>query len=247
MRHSTVQSNLTKQSGYILLYVTILLIALVFSSSKFLERTMMSMKNSGENRDSAESLILAESAMNLVYGQFIFDGDLDGNGAIENNPFIDNEVFIDFNNALPYINLHYIYYVSDGSSINSEMPMILQWVADGEAIAQGDGINGQIISASTNKLIISDLFKSDNTPLLYTTDETGKLVKQDSNVSWEDLTATKKTTVWMELVSNPADDGAAQLYVQAAAQVGDAKSYVQRYVGAYEQTSGTLLFPLNRI
>ncbi len=51
----------------------------------------------------------------------------------------------------------------------------------------------------------------------------------------------------MELVRNPADDGGAQLYVQSAAQVGNAKSYVQRYVGAYEQTSGLLISPLNQV
>ena len=240
MRQCTPQWNRTKQSGYILLYVTILLIALVFASNKFLERTMISMKNSGENRDSAESLLLAESAMNLVYGQFIFDGDIDGNSPV------DNRVAIDFNRASPSIELHYIYYVSDGSGINSQIPMILQWVADGEAIAQGEGIDGQMISPSTKKLIIADLFNSDSFPLLYTTNETGNLVKQN-RTSWENLINTKKTAVWMELVGNPADDGAAQLYVQAAAQVGNAKSYVQRYVGAYEQTSGVLISPLNQL
>jgi len=245
MQQPTPQWNLTKQSGYVLLYVTILLIALVFASSKFLERTMMSMKNSGENRDSAESLLLAESAMNLVYGQFIFDGDVDGNGSIGNEAAIDNRIPINFNDPLPYIDLHYVYYVSDGSGINSQIPMILQWVADGEAIAQGEGISGQIISSSTSKLIIADLFTSINSPLLYNTDETGNLVKQGT--SWNNLISTKKTAVWMELVCNPNDDGAAQLYVQAAAQVGDAKSYVQRYVGAYERTSGVLISPLNQL
>ncbi len=247
MRQRTPPWNIKKQSGYILLYVTILLIALVFASGKFLERTMMSMKSSGENRDSAESLLLAESAMNLVYGQFIFDGDVDGNGAIENEGDIDNRTPINLNNALPNIELHYIYYMSDGSGINRQIPAILQWVANGEAIAQGDGTVGQIISPSTSTLVIADLFSSDHFPLLYATDETGNLVKQNKSITWETSIATKKAAVWMELVRNPADDGGAQLYVQSAAQVGNAKSYVQRYVGAYEQTSGLLISPLNQV
>jgi len=241
MRQRTPQWKTKKQSGYILLYVTILLTALVFASGKFLERTMISMKSSGENRDSAESLLLAESAMNLVYGQFIFDGDVDGNGAI------DNKTPINLNSTLPNIELHYIYYMSDGSGINRQIPAILQWVADGEAIAQGDGTVGQVISPSTSTLVIADLFSSDHSPLLYTMDETGNLVKQNNSITWETLIAIKKSAVWMELVRNPADDGGAQLYVQAAAQVGNAKSYVQRYVGAYEQTSGLLISPLNQV
>ncbi|MDQ7072387.1 MAG: hypothetical protein Q9N32_00925 [Gammaproteobacteria bacterium] len=58
--------------------------------------------------------------------------------------------------------------------------------------------------------------------------------------SWTALNTSIKTMAWIEVIKNPSDNQAVDLYVQAVAQSGNSKRYLQSYIGTYgTQTLGT--------
>jgi len=229
------------QRAYILIFSLILLALMLVASLSYFEQSSSSLQISGYNRDSSESLMLAESAMNLVYGNFVFDKDLDDDQIVDNiAPLnIDNPTA---ENGIP---VEYAYYISNGTGIDQQLPSLLQRVANGEARNSGGTGNGHSFSASQNVLLIENLFTGSAKPIVFELNSQGQLVP--STKSWATLstTHTKSAAGWLELVRNPQLEGTIQVYVQAVSKVGDSKSYVQRLIGAYPTTLGINLGGLN--
>ena len=62
---------ISQQSGYLLILVAVFLLILTASSAQFFVRQTDNIRSSGALRDSTESLMLAETAMEMLRGQFI--------------------------------------------------------------------------------------------------------------------------------------------------------------------------------
>jgi hypothetical protein len=80
------------------------------------------------------------------------------------------------------------------------------------------------------------LFGNSFKPRLYKLTANSMLVAS-AQTSWDAETNPEKAAAWIEVIQNPNNTDAIDLIVQAAAQVGKAKSYVQRYVGSFSQGS----------
>lgn len=226
------------EGGYTLITVVVVLSVFAVISLQFMDRTVKSIQVSGYSRDSTESLLLAESAMNTVYGSFIYGVDFDG----DTHP--DNVAALDIQQDPPVIPLAYMYYVSGNTGVDQTAPTLLQRVADGEATALAGRINGHAIAATTNELRISNLFDQNVSPLVFEQDKNnpGNITRVAK--TWEQANGTRKAAGWLELVKNQ-DSGAIEVYAEATAQVGNAKSYVQRYAGVYSNTLGKRIGALN--
>jgi hypothetical protein len=213
-----------------------------------------STKISGAARDSSESLLLAESAMEMLRGQFINDLDRDGIVSVVacdvGGKTIDKCEAGDIRNniATPLASmLSYMYYTSTGSALDQTQPSILQKVADGEGAFDSTTsvLASQDISTAVTRLRVNDLFTASFKPLLFTVNNNGLLVNSAA-ADWNTEANTQKAAAWIEVILNPGDSNAIDLYVQAASQVGNARSFLQRYVGSYfnDDTLGALISPL---
>ena len=224
----------TNQRASILILSIVLLLAMLIASLNFFEQTADSIQISGYNRDSSESLLFAESAMNTVFGKFIFNGDLDENGVI------DNTVKFDFEN-LTLEGLPYSFFISAGNGIDQALPSLLQRIANGEARNSGNtnnsSNNNNQFRADQTTLLIKDLFAAGE-PLVFEYNAQNQL--EPSSQNWSDFESSnaKMAIAWFELVRNTELDGTIQIYVQSVAKVGNSKSYVQRLVGNYSDTLG---------
>jgi len=229
-------NNPRQQSGYILIVSVILLGAMLIATLQYFEQSKSSFQTSGYSRNSAEALLLAESAANMLYGQYIY-GDDHLKGFDEDNL-----------NNLP---LPYMYYRSNNTNqdtpdtIDESQPGILQLIANGEARSSSRttvNTGKHKIPGSAENLVITELFSNvDNTlvkPIIYEIDNDGKLTISTSN-SWTSVTAEKKAVAWLELVKNPATN-TIKIYVQAVAQIGNSKNYVQRFVGVFKNNLGII-------
>lgn len=223
-----------KQGGYTLVALVVVLSMLGVASMQYMERTAQSLQMSGYARDSAESLLLAEAAMNMVYGRFIYDGDLDR----VNGP--DNLASINTKATPPTIPLPYMYYVTAGDGIDQSQPSLLQRVADGEAAAQGADVDDRAVPSDIPRLRVDNLFNAGGgfAPLMFGQDDNDPGL-QVRNGTWTGLESPRKAAAWLELVRDP-DTERLQVFVEAVGQVGNAKSYVQRFVGSYTDTLGHL-------
>jgi len=223
-----------KSAGYIIVLTIVLVVALLFITVQFLGRTSDSLQISGFQRDSQESLLLAESAMNKLYGQYYYKVDIDGDGKID---FIDQALNVDNpqNSELPYL-----YYVdSEDENRYMETPSILQRIANGEARGVGGSIDKNAVSKDTNQLLVENLYSNGGIqPIVYVLTSDNDLVK--SNEKWSNIKddETKVSAAWFEMVSNSDIDGDIQLYVQAIGKIGQSKSYVQRYIGSMSNRLG---------
>ncbi len=222
-KQTLVNTRIRKNSGYILIVTLVLLSALLIISLNYLERTADSMQLSGYNREAAESLVLAESAMNFVYGNYNYGADLDKDG----NNLVDSDQPIDINalNALP---LPYLYFVTAAGvpAIDQALPSILQRVANGEARGTGNGINGHVVSADSQQLLVQNLYSEPARPLVITLGVNNELEVSANN--WADISTG--AAVWFEIVQNPVLNGSFQAYIQVVSKVGNAKSYSQRLI-----------------
>jgi len=237
-----------KQAGYIVILTIVLLSALLVSSLSFFERTADSMQMTGYSRDSAESMLFAESAMNLVFGQFQ-SGALVGDDAVSDNT---QQLTNPANMPLPYL-----FHVSENNpAIDQALPSILQRVADGEARNAGTAVNGSIVNVVSNNLLVENLFTATSQPMVFGVND-GRTGRDNSNrlldlnittaAGWTNAIPDepKIAAVWFELVQNPALAGSVQVYIQVASQVGRSKSYVQRLIGSYPTTLGRRLGGIN--
>lgn len=218
-----------QQSGYVLIIVLLMLGMLMLASIRFLDRSVTNVQMSGENRRISESLLLAESAMNSLLGRFAYGADLNRDGTA------DNQLRIDLNEMPPTLPLPYLYYATAGNGIDQSQPSLLQAVADGEARAQGSAINDH--AAAVNSLLqINSLYSGDNRPITFLQTANGLEI---SDQSFDSLPSHPgRAVAWLEVVRKPDDEPGVKIYVQAAAQVGDSRSYVQRYAGQYRLALG---------
>jgi hypothetical protein len=219
-----------RQSGYILVVILILLVVLMLTTIQFTGRSVTGMKMSGATRDQSESLMLAESAMNILHGRFSSGDDIDNNG----EP--DNLKTIDVSESPPKINVPYMFYVTAGDDIDQATPALLQTIANNEARARvATNIGSQAVPLGSS-LQIDDLFNADFKPLLFVKDNNGI---NPSNQSWNALPiGTSKAASWLEVVQDQDNPSSFLVYVQAAAQVGRTKSYVQRFAGRVQLALG---------
>ena len=228
--------NPHRQSGYILIISVILLGAMLIATINYFEQSTDSIQMSGYNRDAAEALLLAESAMNMLYGQFVFGQDVDGDALPDRDETFDENS----PNVLP---LHYMYFRSNNNAIDAQQPSILQLVANGEARSgsarAGTTVKNHRVPGNAVNLLISELYANNLKPVLYLLDANNQLTV--SNNIWTNVNNNQKAAVaWLELTREQAGANRINVYVQAAAKVGSSINYVQRYVGNYPTNLGPL-------
>lgn len=250
------------QRGYILPLVLVLLVMLMISSASFFHRSTQDTQLSGANRDYDQARLLAESGMNLVLGRisnFAATSAVAGTTAaiIPCVAAASAPAVNDLNcNGLPDANeakpasftptlpmpVGYEYFASNlaGAGITESAARITQMVADGEARNSGAALGSQSVTlqAANNYLRVNDLFISNTLrPLLLVQDKSGLTF---SNKKWKDETAPEKAAVWLEITRDPdpARSSWYDLYIESVAEVGNAKAYIQRFVGAYTDMLG---------
>lgn len=255
------------QTGFILPLVLIFLIMLMIGSASFFYRSTQGAQLSGATRDYDQARLLAESSMNLVLGRIInFSAasavvgtgasvipctaatppavnDLNCNGTADANEAKPSS----FTPALP-LPVGYEFFLSNaaGTGITEANPGTLQRVANGEARNSGNAVASQSVPASITALHINDLFVSASVrPLLLTQGRNGLAF---SSQTWSKEPAVEKAAVWLEISRDPdpAHSTWYNLYICSAAQVLNAKAYVQRFVGAYtDQLGAQVIAPLS--
>ncbi len=220
-----------REAGYILLMVAVFILILLGGSTQFFSRVTENTRISGGVRDNTEALLLAESALNRLMGQFVntLDSDIDGTvdkteaGLIQSN-MADPRAFM----------MPYMFYTSSATALDQTRPSLLQKIADGEA---SNAANAPLVDARLSNAVaalrINDLFVSATTrPVLYTLNNNGMLVNSVA-ANWNADNSASKAAAWIETTQNPVQTDAVDLYVQSMAQTGNARCYLQRYVGTY--------------
>jgi len=260
----------TKQRGLSLLLVIVLLVISISTSLFFHERMISSTRISGATRDNSESMMLAESAMEMLRGGFIntldsrdcvwnlahdmatgndaadclADTKSDAGRAATIGGQMSDTVALEA--SLAAAKVKYLYYVG---AADQQLPNILQRVANGGAGVQGAACTianaSHSVSAANCNMDINTLFNDAAlSPLLFTTNANGLLINSDA-ASWQAELASNGNNrtvaaAWIELTVNVDNPDAIDMWVQAAASVGVATSYVQRYVGTYHPASNVL-------
>jgi len=225
-----------KQDGYIVIMTIILLTVLLTTSISFFQRSANNMQMTGYNRDSAESLLLAESAMNSLMGRYMTqDIDLDNPGVPDMSENITNV-------AAPPI--PYIYYIA-AAGVIAQNPAILQRVANGEAQNISNPLVSNMVPAGVNNLSIGDLFAPGAArPIVFTFAANNLLQPEPvaDSTAWDNavLNNNQIAAAWFEAVQDPNIIGSLQVYIQSVAIVGNSKSYVQRLFGYIDTTVGSL-------
>lgn len=243
------------QQGYILPFVLVLLVALLAGSISFFSRANDSTQLSGASRDYDQAMLLAESGANWVLGRFTngltgtfvgigcaaasMPGDLNCDNTLDNSQ--GRPANFAPTNAL--LTLGYEFYLRDAVNTLSTAaaPGTLQMVADGEARDQTQNAtfnNNGILPGATPRLRVNDLFVSATIrPILLVQSQAG-LAR--STATWNAEAAPEKAAVWLEVSRNPNPSYAGwfDLYLCSAARVGNAKGYLQRYIGSYTDLLG---------
>ncbi len=242
------------QQGAILIFVLFILGILIVSSTQFFSMATESTKISGAARDSSESLLLTESAMEMLRGQFINNLDYEGvvsvascdNSGVSTDKCEAGEIRNNMTTPLNFL-MPYMYYVSDVASLDQDQPSLLQKVANGEGAFDTNSaqLASQTVSSAVTSLRVNNLFTAGFQPFLYSINDNGLLVNSAA-ADWDAEDSTHKAAAWIEVVLNPDDIEAIDMYVQAVAQVGSARTFTQRYVGSYfnDDTLGGLVSPL---
>ena len=228
-----------KQQGYVLFLVIIFVTVIFGSSASFLVKSVQHSNESGSIRDMSESLLMAESAMNRVMGQFLSSDD--SQKAVNLPIFIDNEDSL----AGIMAQIPYLYYInktdsSDTREINQTSPSLLQIISNGEAANAGfiDLVSPKIVTSDAdplNALRINDLFDDTGLfrPFLFTMDPSNGFLTTSNALSWDSETSIEKVAVWLEAIQNETNSETVDIFVQAAAEIDGIKSYTQQYVGSY--------------
>jgi len=225
------------------------LFILTSASVNFLDRTTQSTQMSSAVRDNAQSMLLAESALEYVRGQFVnqlLNTDATTRVATcedanSNTSDLCEATDIQANKSDPRAKLFsYMYYLTAGNDISQTTPQILQLVSNGEAANTTPATLGsQNIAYDANnpqRVRITDLFAASFKPLLFVSNANG-MVTTSAAANWTAESNPSKAAVWFELTENSSNSDAVDIYVQAAAQVDSAKSYIQRYVGSFGTSS----------
>lgn len=258
-------ANVQPQQGYILPFVLVLLVALMVGSMSFFNRAKDSTELSGVSRDYDQAMLLAESAGDWVQGRFFNlsspasadtnrcaaqtapslasaqPGDLNCNGTLD-----DSEGKVSSVTPTLPLPLGYEYYLVDAGTTmrGTSTPGILQMVADGEARNTGTALNNQTVLSTTTRLLVNNLFVSSAIrPVLLTQGASG--LAKSAN-TWSAETSLEKAAVWLEITREKAGGTGYDLYLCSVAKVGNAKAYLQRYIGTYGSTlAGINIAPLS--
>ncbi len=229
--HCLMSRQQQQESGYILLMVAVFILILLGGSTQFFSRVTEATRMSGGIRDNTEALLLAESALNRLMGQFVNTLDSDGNGTVDKS----QAGIIQANMADPRaFMMPYMLYTSSGTALDQSRPSLLQKVADGEASnAANNALPDAHLNAAVTTLRINDLFVNAGTrPALYTLNNNGMLINSAA-ANWNADNSASKAAAWVEATQNPIKTDAVDLYVQSMAQTGNARCYLQRYIGTY--------------
>lgn len=255
------------QHGYILPFVLVLLVLLMVGSMSFFNRANDSTQLSGASRDYDQAMLLAESAGDWTMGRFFNlsspanastnrcpalttqplasaqPGDLNCNGTLD-----DTEGKVSSITPTLPLALGYEYYLADAGAPTTiratTAPGTLQMVADGEARNNSDFTpTNQTLLSTTTMLTVNKLFVSSTIrPILLAQSATG--LARSTN-TWNTETSSEKVAVWLEITREKAGTGY-DLYLCSVAKVGNAKAYLQRYLGTYGSTlAGIQVSPLS--
>ena len=244
--------------GYILPIVLVLLVAVMLGSLSFFNRVNDSTELSTATRDYEQAVLLSESAGNWVLGRLQNNvsptiaspsrcpakavlpaastvaqpGDLNCDGRAD----YEQARIADPGPSLP-LTLSYEYYLSDaGDTLRANTPPgILQMIADGEARNTGTALTNQAIPSGTTRLLVNNLFIGAVRPILLIQTATGLV---NSGSTWTAETSAEKAAVWLEITRNGS--GTRDLYLSSVSRVGNAKAYLQRYVGTLNSGVGSL-------
>lgn len=231
-----------RQNGFVLPFALVLLVVLIMLSAGFFNRSADSAVFSGIARDSGQAMLLAESALNRVYGQFANGKNLDGQGT-DADAVDAKSIMAAIASPPATLSVKYLFYRTSGTAIDQYQPDILQRVANGEARNSGASLTSQAVTNGTAWLKVNNLFVSNTMrPMLYVRDSAG--LSASAAASWDAETAVEKVAVWIEITRNSSHSGWLDVYVQSAAQVGAAKAYTQRFIGSFTDTLGGWLPPL---
>ncbi len=253
------------QQGYILPFVLVLMMALMVGSMSFFNRANDSTQLSGASRDYDQAMLLAESGGDWVQGRFFNltspasadanrcaaqtapslasaqPGDLNCDGTLD-----DSEGKVSSVTPTLPLPLGYEYYLVDaGATMRATAaPGILQMVADGEARNTGAAPADQTVLSTTTRLLVNNLFISSTIrPILLTQGAAG--LAKSAN-AWSAETSSEKVAVWLEITREKAGGTGYDLYLCSVAKVGNAKAYLQRYLGTYGSTlAGIQVAPLS--
>ncbi|MBI1195178.1 MAG: hypothetical protein GC138_04980 [Gammaproteobacteria bacterium] len=219
------------ERGYILLLVAIFILVLMSTSAQFFNRVTENTRMSGGMRDNNEAVLLAESALNHLMGQFVNSLDANANGTADKT----DAGAIQVNMTDPSgVLMPYMFYVSTGTALDQTTPSLLQKVADGEASNAAAAayavprVSSGTATVRVNSLFISAAMK----PMLYTVNNNGLLI-DSAAANWNGEANSSKAAAWIEVAQTPNQADAVDLYVQAVAEVGNAHTYLQRYIGTY--------------
>jgi len=219
------------QQGYILILIMVLMAIMAIASVQFTARTSGSLKTFSQTRDANQSLLIAESALNTLYAHFAYNADLNQDGTP------DNSAPINMATTPPGINLPYLYYFANNSTIGQQQPGILQSIATNEAQANPISSNNAPGFNPNQALRIDNLYSNNAGPLTYQQNENGLLIR--SQLTWTQINASKgKAIAWLEAVRDKNNDSIIKIYVQAVGEYQSSRSYVQRFAGSYSQTIG---------
>ncbi|MBN4079139.1 hypothetical protein JYT26_00710 [Beggiatoa alba] len=149
------------------------MLILMAGSAQFFNRITEDTITSGALRDSTSSLMLAETAMENLRGQFInaLDTVVEApTDALDN--IVAGQLTANMANPDPVL-FTYMYYVSAGAGLDQTQPTILQKIANGESVNTATaGLPARSITSATTQLRINDLFASPSgmpvAPMLYT-------------------------------------------------------------------------------
>lgn len=174
-------------------------------------------------------------------------GDMDCDGRFDNPQGRPSSAIATIPNPTDYpVALGYEFFLHNPASANAGItesaPGILQRIADGEARNSGANITSRQVLTTQGNLRVQDLFTTNLAPggtapqyvrpLLFVQNANG-LTR--STLKWQNENAQEKVAVWLEITRNPNPNNTefTDLYLCSVAKVGNAKSYLMRYIGSY--------------
>lgn len=186
-------------------------------------------------------------------------GDMDCDGRFDNPQGRPSSAAAAIPDATAYpVTLGYQFYLHDPANVNPGIteatPGILQRVANGEARNSNSVLTSREVLTTKQYLMVKDLFTTNLAPggtgnqfvrpLLFVQNANG--LTRSAN-KWQDENAPEKVAVWVEITKNPNPNNTQyfDLYLCSVAQVGNAKSYLMRFMGSYTNLLKNLPAPLS--
>lgn len=230
-----------KQTGFVVIFVCVFMSALLLVAAQFHRYSYQHMLNSGFTRTGFEAEILAESALNLMMGEFLSGRDYFVNGIadieearslvlLQNDP-VQMDRLLD---TLPY--MMYIKLNGALDEITLTQPQLLQSLANGagQGSTQGNANYDRHYFYADNDqalvLDIADLFSDKRRPVLLVQDQDTGLLRRSDVQHWGNESSDIKLAAWMELVRSSGAPEDVDIYVQVFAEVHGTRRYTQRHL-----------------